>query len=227
MLENRLYHVLADDGNQYGPITEPELRTWIREGRVQRHNQIWWEGSPEWESLGEHPLFQNSFVPPANVARPVKVVQRPDYNAKNRGNKSAKQHKSSVFRPIACRADAVHIVRQLAGFCFMAATLGILGGFSGDTTSFFSAGGAALCGFLLWIWQSRIVAVIQLIGNSIFGVVLLFQFLASNGEWRQNASDTAIVLILGGGLYLLLLFLCIRAVEATFKVHGIYADEND
>lgn len=69
MNDTQTYQVLADDGNQYGPIMESELRAWIREGRVQKHNQIWWEGSPEWKQLGEHPIFRGLFAPP--VARPI------------------------------------------------------------------------------------------------------------------------------------------------------------
>jgi len=57
--------VVADDGAQYGPISEADLRTWIREQRVQGHNQALLEGSPEWKPLADHPAFRGLFGPPS------------------------------------------------------------------------------------------------------------------------------------------------------------------
>jgi hypothetical protein len=64
MATDPTYLVVADDGQQYGPISETDLRTWIREQRVQGHNQALLEGSPEWKPLADHPAFRGLFPPP-------------------------------------------------------------------------------------------------------------------------------------------------------------------
>jgi hypothetical protein len=64
MTASNTYLVIADDGTQYGPITEPDLRAWIQERRVGAHNQAWQEGAPEWKPLSEHAAFRGSFAPP-------------------------------------------------------------------------------------------------------------------------------------------------------------------
>jgi hypothetical protein len=71
------YLVLADDGNQYGPITESDLRAWIKEGRVQGHNQAWLQGSPNWKPLSEHSAFRDSLPPPPPVATRPPIPPRP------------------------------------------------------------------------------------------------------------------------------------------------------
>lgn len=46
MTSPQTYLVIADDGAQYGPIAESDLRTWIQDRRVNGQNQAWQEGSP-------------------------------------------------------------------------------------------------------------------------------------------------------------------------------------
>lgn len=77
MTPNPTYLVLADDGSgtQYGPISESELRTWIKDGRVLRETQVWLEGSPDWKPLAELPAFRGMFAPPPQ-AKP-KTVSEP------------------------------------------------------------------------------------------------------------------------------------------------------
>ena len=73
MTNPQTYLIIADDGVQYGPITESDLRAWIQDRRVNGQNQAWQEGSAEWKPLCEHATFRGSFAaaaPPAPMARP-------------------------------------------------------------------------------------------------------------------------------------------------------------
>jgi hypothetical protein len=71
------YFVLTDDGNQYGPVSESELRMWIRDGRIQRHTQIWLQGSPDWKPLSDFPNFSNLLPPPAPARPKPPIPSRP------------------------------------------------------------------------------------------------------------------------------------------------------
>ena len=73
MTNPQTYLVIADDGAQYGPISETDLRAWIQDRRVNGQNQAWQEGSADWKPLSEHAAFRGSFAPaapPAPMSRP-------------------------------------------------------------------------------------------------------------------------------------------------------------
>lgn len=78
------YLVIADDGAQYGPITETDLRAWIQDRRVNGQNQAWQEGSADWKPLSEHVAFRGLFAPPpppAPIPRPHAPPPSPRYAA--------------------------------------------------------------------------------------------------------------------------------------------------
>jgi hypothetical protein len=45
------YTVKLPDGNEYGPVDLPTLRSWHEEGRIGPDTWVWPEGSPEWLTL--------------------------------------------------------------------------------------------------------------------------------------------------------------------------------
>jgi hypothetical protein len=47
------YTIIGTDGNQYGPVTEEQLRQWFLEGRINNQTQVLVEGSTEWKSLSK------------------------------------------------------------------------------------------------------------------------------------------------------------------------------
>ncbi len=51
------YTIIGGDQKQYGPVTEEQLRQWIRDGRVNRQTQAKAEGDAEWRPLSAFPEF--------------------------------------------------------------------------------------------------------------------------------------------------------------------------
>lgn len=66
------YTVIGGDQKQYGPVTDQQLREWIRDGRVNARSQAIAEGDVEWRPLSAFPEFADllgagatSSTPPA------------------------------------------------------------------------------------------------------------------------------------------------------------------
>ncbi|MCD4699190.1 MAG: DUF975 family protein [Phycisphaerae bacterium] len=56
-------------GQQYGPVSEDDLRAWIRQGRVRQGDQVWTEGMGQWAAAGSVPgLFDDAGVIPVQTA---------------------------------------------------------------------------------------------------------------------------------------------------------------
>jgi prepilin-type processing-associated H-X9-DG protein len=64
------YTVIAHDRNQYGPVSEEQLRQWIRDGRANAQTRAQVEGSTEWKTLGLFPEFQADLAAAAPSAPP-------------------------------------------------------------------------------------------------------------------------------------------------------------
>ncbi len=58
-----MFKVIGKDGKEYGPTTAGEIRSWIRQGRLDAQSKIKPEGAADWKSLGEMPEFQDAFAP--------------------------------------------------------------------------------------------------------------------------------------------------------------------
>ena len=52
-------------GQQYGPVSEDELRNWAEVGRIKLTDQVWSEGMPAWTSASVVPgIFRAEGSPP-------------------------------------------------------------------------------------------------------------------------------------------------------------------
>jgi hypothetical protein len=76
-----MYYVIGADGNQYGPIDEPALVDWIRQGRVGAASLSFRSGEAQWVAMSTRAEFQQAFTeaasrppaPAAALAVPVPV----------------------------------------------------------------------------------------------------------------------------------------------------------
>ena len=60
-----MYRIVGKDGQQYGPVTADQLRTWIAENRANAQTLAQAEGSQEWKPLGSFPEFAPDLKPPS------------------------------------------------------------------------------------------------------------------------------------------------------------------
>ena len=71
-------------GNEeYGPVAEEKLLTWISERRVKKDTLVWKEGMVEWKDAGTLDCFTEAFrtVPPPTQVQPKSIP--PNILAKN------------------------------------------------------------------------------------------------------------------------------------------------
>jgi hypothetical protein len=55
------YTLIGGDQKQYGPVTDEQLRQWIRDGRVNPQSQVKAEGDAEWRPVSAFPEFAMMF----------------------------------------------------------------------------------------------------------------------------------------------------------------------
>ena len=55
-----MYKIIGADGKEYGPVSAPDLRRWIAEGRVNAQSQLRLEGGTEWRPLSSFPELEAS-----------------------------------------------------------------------------------------------------------------------------------------------------------------------
>ena len=73
-----MYRIVGKDGQQYGPVTAEQLRTWIAENRANAQTLGEAEGTQEWKPLGSFPEFALDFKPPTVPATaPPRVAPPP------------------------------------------------------------------------------------------------------------------------------------------------------
>ncbi|HEY5344898.1 MAG TPA: DUF4339 domain-containing protein [Verrucomicrobiae bacterium] len=68
------YKVMGEDGQEYGPVSDDQIRKWIAEGRLERKSPVKSGDSHDWVFLESLPEFANVFQPPA--APPPKPQKR-------------------------------------------------------------------------------------------------------------------------------------------------------
>ena len=56
-----MYTIIGGDGQQYGPVSEADLRKWISEGRLNAQSLAKAEGQPEFHPLSTFPEFAGAF----------------------------------------------------------------------------------------------------------------------------------------------------------------------
>ena len=69
-----MYYVIGTDGNQYGPVDEATLRSWLAEGRVTAVSLSFRTGETLWTPIKDRPEFSASApggAPPPPGPRPV------------------------------------------------------------------------------------------------------------------------------------------------------------
>jgi uncharacterized membrane protein len=68
------YKIIGGDGNQYGPVTEDELRAWIAEGRLNGQSLLQPDGANEWKPLATFPEFSSAHSPLTTPPMPATSV---------------------------------------------------------------------------------------------------------------------------------------------------------
>jgi hypothetical protein len=79
-----LYTIIGGDGNQYGPVSEEQLRLWIAQGRAGRQTRARPEGAADWKPLGEFAEFAGAF-PASSPALPPPLPQAAAAGGKTSG----------------------------------------------------------------------------------------------------------------------------------------------
>jgi hypothetical protein len=129
---------------------------------------------------------------------------------------TTKEKKPGLFSKIDSREDALKTSKDSAGaFLFVALIQAALAYFV-SPIMLIDAGMYALLGAILWKWNSRTAAVLLLLLGSASLIMTVLNRIGITSEGGQN-------IILG----LIVLWVAIRAVEATFKLHGRFSTAQD
>jgi hypothetical protein len=70
---NAIYKIIGEDGKEYGPATNEQIRQWIAEGRVEHRTPVFVDGAKDWNFVGLLPEFAGCFaatVTPPPIAPP-------------------------------------------------------------------------------------------------------------------------------------------------------------
>jgi len=72
-----MYKIIGGDGNEYGPVSDAQLRQWMAEGRAGRQTQVQREGESDWKSLGEFPEFAGELARQEQAQKAGRAVPPP------------------------------------------------------------------------------------------------------------------------------------------------------
>ena len=80
-----MYKIIGGDGQEYGPVTEQELRQWIVQGRANEQTLVLREGVGDWQPLSSIPEFAAylgkpqtpTATPPATSLPPMTAQVQP------------------------------------------------------------------------------------------------------------------------------------------------------
>jgi hypothetical protein len=121
---------------------------------------------------------------------------------------------TGLFAKIESRDDALKTVREAStGFFGLAALQGLIGFFLFPAL-ITDAVMLSVLAFGLRLWRSRVAAVLLLLMTGFGAVVTVLNRI---GVTRQGGNNIFLAFIM--------LVVAVRAVEATFKLHGMYRDE--
>ena len=59
------YQVMGEDGQEYGPVSDEQIRAWVAEHRLERKSPVKPPDSRDWVFLESLPEFADLFAPPA------------------------------------------------------------------------------------------------------------------------------------------------------------------
>ena len=75
-----MYTIIGGDGQQYGPVSEADLRKWISEGRLSAQSLVKAEGQAEFRPLSTFPEFAGAFgATPPPFGAPAQSLQPADW----------------------------------------------------------------------------------------------------------------------------------------------------
>jgi TM2 domain-containing membrane protein YozV len=63
-----MYKIVGKDGQQYGPVTVEQVRSWIAENRANAQTLAQAEGTQDWKPLGSFAEFAADLKPPPTSA---------------------------------------------------------------------------------------------------------------------------------------------------------------
>jgi hypothetical protein len=122
--------------------------------------------------------------------------------------------KNGLFAKIENGTDAAKTVRDAAlGFFFVAALQGLLGVFLAPALMVDAVVLVVLAGILMK-WRSRTAAVLLLLMSGLQAATTILNRIGVTSQGGKNIILAAIMVIAA-----------VRAVEATFKLHGKYRDQ--
>jgi hypothetical protein len=127
----------------------------------------------------------------------------------------AKKKKSGMFGKIESREDALKIVKDTSMVFFAIAALQVALGFFIAPSIILDAVLFAILAGILLKWRSRVSAVLLLLLGSSALVMTVLNFAGVT-----DAGGTNIILAI------VIVWAANRAIEATFKLHGVYATES-
>ncbi len=81
-----MYRMIGKDGQQYGPVTPEQLRTWITENRANAQTLVQADGTQDWKPLGSLPEFAANLKPPLTAATVPPTITPPPYNPASRAS---------------------------------------------------------------------------------------------------------------------------------------------
>lgn len=61
-------------GQQYGPVSEEDLKSWIAQGRVSPTDFVWSEGMPNWVAAGTAFAQSAGAIPPIQAGKQIVYV---------------------------------------------------------------------------------------------------------------------------------------------------------
>lgn len=66
-----MYKMIGADGREYGPVTDEQLRQWVREGRANADTRAKSEADTQWKRLAEFPEFHAALGIAAGAPPPI------------------------------------------------------------------------------------------------------------------------------------------------------------
>jgi TM2 domain-containing membrane protein YozV len=75
-----MYRMIGKDGQQYGPVTTEQLRSWIAENRANAQTLVQPDDAQDWKPLGSLPEFAADLRPPPASATAPPTIAPPFYS---------------------------------------------------------------------------------------------------------------------------------------------------
>lgn len=229
MTERMWHYVLGGERN--GPVPDVEMAELFRRKVIEPETLVWTKGLKQWKALREVAVLGlDDAPPPIPVTAPaaegsaqsalhsgahsrVRLEDRAESSTALRAEGNVAEGKKGVwFSRIKTREDALKMVKDTSMAFFVLAAIQAALSFAVGFAVLYDAAIFSVGGLFLRRFNSRTAA-----------VVLLFVAVLGLGITLANTAGAD----LGGGrnvvLALIVLWAAIRALEATYKLHGRFA----